>query len=477
MFFGRTNEIQAFDRLWALPGASLAVCRGRRRVGKSSLVEEFARRSKVRFFKLEGIAPGENVDNKTQLEAFARQINEQCGISAETPQNWFDAFALLDKALPKRARAVVLLDEISWMGKYDPSFSGELKYAWDNRFSKHERKIFVLCGSVSAWIARNILRSKAFVGRISLNLVLRDLPIRDCLGFWGVKASLVDTREIVDVLSVVGGIPEYLRLVNPSESADENIRRLCFSPTGILLDEFDAIFDDVVEENLVTRRKMLEALAGSSLTGREIAERIGLDYNGHVSDNLFALEEAGFIAKDSGINPDNGKVSNSCRYRICDNYTRFYLKYIQRERELIRNGTFRFSSLEQLPGWDAVMGLQFECLMIANLADLLPLMGLDSSLLVSAAPYLRRETDGRKGVQIDLLLQTRRAMYVVEIKRKNEIGEGVVEEVAAKVGALRKRKGMSVRAVLVYEGRLSRRVPADGYFSHLISVDEFLRGR
>lgn len=475
MFFGRKEEIRAFDRLWVLSGASLAVCRGRRRVGKSSLVEEFARQSKVRFIKLEGIAPGEHVDNRTQLEAFSRQLNEQCDTSLPVPENWFDAFAQLDKALPKRARVVVLLDEISWLGKYDPSFPGELKYAWDNRFSKHEHKIFVLCGSVSAWIAKNILHSKAFVGRISLNLVLKELPICDCLGFWGAKAKLVDSREIIDILSVVGGIPEYLRLIDPSESADENIRKLCFTSTGILLDEFDAIFDDVVEENLATRRKMLDVLSEGSFTGREIAERIGLDYNGHVSDNLSALEEAGFVAKDVGVNPDNGKVSNLCRYRICDNYTRFYLKYMQHERELIKNGTFRFSSLEQLPGWNAIMGLQFECLVIANLSGLLPLVGLDSTLLVSAAPYLRQETDGRKGVQIDLLLQTRRAMYVVEIKRKGEIGEDVVEEVAAKVGALRKRKGMSVRAVLVYDGRLSKRVPADGYFSHLIPVESFFR--
>ena len=452
MFFGRKEELQAFDRLWALPGSSLAVCRGRRRVGKSSLVEEFARRSKVRFIKLEGIAPGENVDNETQLAAFSRQLNEQCGVSFPVPENWFEAFSLLDKALPKRARAVVLLDEISWMGKYDPAFPGELKYAWDNRFSKHERKVFVLCGSVSAWIAKNILRSKGFVGRISLNLVLKELPIRDCLGFWGAKAGL-------------GSCLKY-----------ENLRgESCFSPTGILLDEFDAIFDDVVEENLATRRKMLGALSECSLTGREIAERIGLEYNGHVSENLFALEEAGFVAKDAGVNPDNGKVSNICRYRICDNYTRFYLKYIQRERELIKSGTFRFSSLEQLPGWNAIMGLQFECLVIANLAGLLPLMGLDSTLLVSAAPYQRPGTNGRRGVQIDLLLQTRRALYVVEIKRKGEIGEEVVDEVAAKVGALRKRRGMSMRAVLVYDGRLSKRVPADGYFSNLIPVEAFFK--
>ena len=142
----RRSRFAAGDGVWA----SLAVCRGRRRVGKSSLVEEFARQSKVRFIKLEGIAPGENVDNKTQLEAFSRQLNEQCGTSSPVPKNWFDAFALLDKSIPKRAKAVVLLDEISWMGKYDPSFPGELKYAWDNRFSKHERKVFVLSSCAAA---------------------------------------------------------------------------------------------------------------------------------------------------------------------------------------------------------------------------------------------------------------------------------------------------------------------------------------
>ena len=474
MFLGREEELCSFDRLWALPGASLAVCRGRRRVGKSSLVEEFARRSKVRFIKLEGIAPGDNVDNRTQLEAFARQLNEQCGCSFSVPASWYDAFALLDKSLPRRARAVILLDEVSWLGKYDSAFPGELKYAWDNRFSKHEKKIFVLCGSVSAWIAKNILRSKAFVGRVSLNLVLRELPIRDCVGFWGDRGGLVDTSEIVDVLSVVGGIPEYLRLIDPRESADENIKKLCFSPSGILLDEFDAIFDDVIEENLATRRKMLETLSEGSLTGCEIAERAGLEYNGHVVENLQALEEAGFVAKDVGVNPESGKTSNLCRYRICDNYTRFYLKYIRRERDLIKNGTFRFSSLEQLPGWSSVMGLQFECLVISNLASLLPAMGLDSTLLVSAAPYVRRASEGRRGVQIDLLLQTRRAMYVVEIKRKKEIGEAVVDEVAAKVDALRKRRGVSIRAVLVYDGNLSKRVPADGYFSHIVAIEDLI---
>ena len=134
MLIGRNKEREELLGLLDKDESQFCAVYGRRRVGKSSLVEEFARRSKVRFIKLEGIAPGENVDNETQLAAFSRQLNEQCGVSFPVPENWFEAFSLLDKALPKRARAVVLLDEISWMGKYDHRFPAKLKVAWDNLF-------------------------------------------------------------------------------------------------------------------------------------------------------------------------------------------------------------------------------------------------------------------------------------------------------------------------------------------------------
>jgi len=71
-----------------------------------------------------------------------------------------------------REKAVLLIDVISWMGKYDVAFPGELKYAWDNRFSKNLKLIMVLCGSVSSWIDKMILKSKGFVGRPSLNLLV-----------------------------------------------------------------------------------------------------------------------------------------------------------------------------------------------------------------------------------------------------------------------------------------------------------------
>ena len=219
--------MKRLDGLWKKSVSSLVTIRGRRRIGKSTLVSEFAKRSGARFLKLEGLQPKEGVDNDKQLAAFGKQLGRQLKGTKSKPEDWFEAFSRLDAALKGKSRTVVLLDEISWMGKYDPMFAGELKQAWDNWFSKHPRVIVFLCGSVSSWIDRNIVKSKAFVGRPCMNLTLKELPMNVCPAFWGRQASRIATREILDVLSVTGGVPEYLENIDPSISADENILNLC----------------------------------------------------------------------------------------------------------------------------------------------------------------------------------------------------------------------------------------------------------
>ncbi|MBQ2632318.1 MAG: AAA family ATPase [Kiritimatiellae bacterium] len=460
--------------LWRKPVASLVTCRGRRRIGKSTLIEEFARRNRVRFIKLEGVEPQSGVNNETQLTAFARQLAEQTGCDDSPLGNWFNAFARLAKTLNPREKTVLLIDEISWMGKYDAAFPGELKYAWDNRFSKNPKLIMVLCGSVSSWIDKKILKSRGFVGRPSLNLLVPELSMRECAAFWRRGGCKVSSTEIIDVLSVTGGVPKYLENVDPSMSADENIKRLCFMSGALLVDEFDEIFNDALDANLGLKRRMLMSLGEGMKTPTEVAEALGLQNNGHLSACLAELETAGFVAKDTGLNPSTGKRSNVVRYRISDNYTRFYLKFIEPNRELIRKGTFTFISLAQLPGWNAALGLQFECLVYNNIRQIIRRIGLDQTLILSAAPYVQNPTARAAGCQIDLLVQTRRMLYVVEIKRRESVGEWVVSEVEEKLSKLKTPSNVSVIPVLVYDGNLSRRVPADGYFGCVISARELL---
>jgi len=474
MFVGRSEEMTRLDGLWDKSVPSLVTIRGRRRIGKSTLVMEFARRSKARFLKMEGVQPATGVDNDTQLAAFCRQLGRQIRGDRSKAANWFDAFSRLESALRGRGRTVVLLDEISWMGKYDVGFAGELKQAWDNWFSKHPQTIVFLCGSVSAWIDRNIVKSKAFVGRPSMNLTLRELPMDVCTAFWGRNAPRVASREIIDVLSVTGGVPEYLENINPSLSADENIRNLCYRPGALLVDEFEDIFNDALDANLALKRKMLQSLVDTPLDGHEIATALGIEYNGHISDNLAELETAGFVSREAGENPLTGKRAKSFRYRVSDNYTRFYLKYIEPNLEAIRRDAYKFISLEQLPGWESILGLQFENLVLNNLGILLQKIGLGRSLVTSAAQYRQNATKRLKGCQIDLLLQTRKSAYAVEIKRRRYLGEEIVQEVERKLSALKVARTVSIRPVLVYDGELSKRIPADGYFSFIVSADSLL---
>ena len=357
------------------------------------------------------------------------------------------------------------------MGRYNPDFAGLLKNAWDMVLKRHDKLVLVVCGSVSTWINRNILESSSFAGRISLNITLDELPLKECVRFWGKKADRLDVRDVLDVLSVTGGVPKYLEEMDPSASADENIRRMCFLPTGALVEEFSQIFSEIFEDSAASKKDILRALSSGSLTGSEIAARLSTDRNGHLSRHLDELEAAGFVARDGGLNPETGKPAKIVQYRIRDNYTRFYLHHMEPRIAAIKSGSFAFETLDGLAGWQSILGLQFEALVVNHYRELLPMLNPAGNLILSASPYCKR---GKDGVQVDLLLQMRNAVELVEVKRTGYVDESVEEEMARKVARMPIRGRMSVRTALVYDGKLSPSIRENGYFDVLVSAKEWL---
>lgn len=472
MFFGRKEELSALADLWGKNCASLAVCSGRRRVGKSTLVEEFARRSGCRFIEIVGLSPDEGVDNRAQLRNFCERLSVQTGVDEEYANGWAKAFDALYAAVNgKRGKTIVFLDEISWMGAFDKTFPALLKTAWDTQFSKREKLIFVVCGSVSTWINKNILRSKAFVGRISCSLKLEEMPLSDCREFWGSAKDRRSVHEMLDLLCVTGGIPKYLTEMRPSLSADENIRKMCFTKEGYLYRDFDAIFTDVFAKTVSDKAKILACVAEEPQSVKTLAAALGCVSNGHLSDSLGELVEAGFLSVDEGLNPSSAKEAREVRYRICDNYVRFYLKFILPRKRAIERGAYKFVSMDRVPGWDSMMGLQFETLVRNNLSALLPLVGMGNTVLTSAAPYVRRGKRKGEGVQIDLLLQTRKSVCIVEIKRRKLIPASVQDDVRDKIRRLKLPRDISVRAALVYDGELAPEIEEDNYFDFLVPAE------
>ena len=476
-FFGRDAVLGELEGLWGKRVASLVTCRGRRRIGKSTLVEEFARRSGARFIKLEGLRPKKGMTERDQLEFFAAKLSAQTGCDKTPPSDWYSAFVRLDRELGGRDRKVVLLDEISWMAQFSLTFPEILKNAWDDLFKKHANLVLVLCGSVSSWIRDEIVENRAYVGRRSLDIVVGELPPQECLKFWGKRASRIAPREIIDVLSVTGGVPRYLEDVNPSLSAIDNIKRLCFTPKSVLREDFDDMFDDVITEQPKFSARVLRTFVDGAKTATEVADALGITKGGDVTAAIGNLVEAGFLAEAGQINPETGRELREKRFRIRDNYARFYLKCIEPHKRIIDDGAFEIASLDELEGYDSIMGLAFENLVVNNYRLLLPLLHLDGVVITSAGPYLRRGTKGprgRKGCQIDLLVQTRRTVCIVEVKRMKEISREIIADVDRKVRAIKRREGVSIRTALVYDGHLAPVAKADGYFDAIIPISKLL---
>lgn len=473
-FVGRESYLSKLEALWRKPTASFVVVAGRRRIGKSTLVEEFARRSNCSFLEIVGLPPDEKMTNERQIENFCERLSKMTGRSEVKADCWAKAFDALAEAVDSQKKTIVFLDEISWMGKFDDAFAGLLKTAWDTLFSKRRHLIFVVAGSVSAWIQRNIQHSHGFVGRVSLDITLPELSVDESLAFWGRRAARTSSREILDVLAVTGGVPKYLSEIDTSLSADDNINRLCFDADGYLFKDFNRIFDDVFDSSVKAKRRLVEALAEGPGSVTELAERLKCDPNGHITQDLSELVDAGFVASSAGLNPSTGKFARETRYRLKDNYTRFYLKYVEPRGAAVSAGVYRGVSLARLPGWDVTMGLAFENLVLNNFSVLSRMIGLDGKCIDSVAPYSRRGGKKGDGVQIDLLVQLPKSVYVVEIKRKNHIGVEIEKEIEQKIERLKLPKGKSVKTVLVYDGEIDLALEEDGFFDFVVSADQLL---
>ena len=475
-FYGRTELLQQLHDLWGKRVSSLVTCRGRRRIGKSTLIERFAAKSKARFIKIEGLRPDANTKKEDELDAFASQLAAQTTVENSRPADWLRAFIRLSKEIRPREKTVVLLDEVSWMAHGDPLFAATLKIAWDNYLKKNDRLVFVVCGSVSTWIRENIIESGAFYGRRSLDIVVPELPLHECVKFWGEAAGRTAVRDIIDVLSVTGGVPRYLEEVNPHLSARDNIRNMCFLPKAPLRVDFDEMFYDVITRQPKFSAKVLRALVDGARSVTEIASLLDVGKGGNITNAMAQLEESGMVASDTGKNPVTGADVRERRYRLRDNYSRFYLKYIEPAKNVIDAKAFEFGGLDRFAGWDTVMGLQFENLVVNNYRYLLEPLHMDGAMIVSAAPYFRRGgANGKpKGCQIDFLIQAKMSICIVEIKRQAHIGREIIEELRDKSRRLPHPRDVSIHTALVYEGELAPSVEADGFFDALVPFERLL---
>lgn len=472
-FVGREEELKKLRGLFQKDSASLAVIRGRRRIGKSRLIEEFAKNKKA--FTFAGLPPNKKTTIGSQRDEFARQMTKNFGMPFVKSDDWNELFWHLDR-FTNEGSIILVLDEISWMGSKDPDFLGKLKNFWDMQLSKNPKLILILCGSVSIWIEENILSHTGFLGRVSLSLLLQELPLNDCKKFWGDQQERVSSYELFRILSITGGIPKYLEEVIPKLSAEENIRKLCFQPEGLLYREFDQIFSDLFLKRSKYFKHIVEQLGSSPLSIDQLCERLSVKKGGAISKRLNELILAGFVSADATWNIKTNNTSNLKQYRIKDNYLRFYLKYILPNKEQIEKGLFQVKSMSSLQGWNSIMGLQFENLVLNNFFKLFELLDIDPNDVIQFGPFFQRQTERKKGCQIDILIQTRhKVLYICEIKfSSSELGSNVISEMKEKIANLYYPKGMSIRTVLIHVNGVNEGIEDSGLFDYVVDFSDLI---
>lgn len=472
VFIGRKPEIARLKALYSKKTPALCVVKGRRRIGKSRLIREFAKISNAQtFWSFAGLAPEDGISAQQQRDNFARQLALMLKIPPMTFLDWSDAFEHL--SLHINPGDIILLDEISWMGSKDPSFIPKLKAWWDKQTI---HVLLVFCGSVSTWIEENILKSTAFFGRINLTISLETLSIPESAEFLRTLGMQLSAYDMYKLFSIIGGVPWYLEQFNPNVMADDNIKQLAFEKSGLLVTEFDRIFHDLFNGKGATYKKILDSLKDGARTLSEIRQSIEFAHSGTLSQMMDHLIVAGFVVKQSLWSFKTATPLKQSLYRISDPYMRFYLKVIEPNLGAISDGGFDKVPLSTMPGFETHMGLQLEALLLQNRPLLLEKLGISQVDIVRSGPYRQTKTTTQQGCQIDYLVQTKtNSLFICEFKfKKREISGDIISEMQEKTSRLKTPKGFAKVAVLFHLGGVASSVATNPYFYRIVDIADFL---
>lgn len=466
IFVGREFEVAELNRLYSSNDSKLIVIYGRLRVGKSTLVENFiANKNHLRF---EGL---ENLRTAGQLSQFIDDLGSQLNdpiIKHAKVSSWITIFDYLTRIFAeKKNKTILFLDEFQWLAAGQTKLVSLIKKYWDIHWSK-QNVMLILCGSVSSFMVKKVILSKALYGRINWELCLQPLnPIE--------SFQLLDSKrnelEILLYSFIFGGIPKYLREIDSRKSLDQNINKLFFTQNGIFTKEYQRIFYSQFKEHS-NYEVIVRKLKDKPLSLDQIAKQLKIASGGGVKSYLDNLEKALFIT--SYVPYDKNDNSKLKKYKLTDEYLRFYLKFVEPNLKLISNNR-KQNLFQQLvkSSWHSWLGYAFENFCLKNAYYLSELMGF-SEYVLQWGPYFHR-TD--ENFQIDLIyLRSDNVITLCEIKFHDKpISVSVVHEVECKCKLLELRRGYTVEKALISLYGPDQNLQELNYFNYCLQLGDFFK--
>ncbi len=420
---GRVNEQKKLNKLYEGNSAELVALYGRRRVGKTYLIDEtFENRIS---FSHAGLSPIDNNNGnarksqmKDQLDHFFRSLIISGYTGTKKPTSWLEAFYMLEDLLIKKyndnERILVFIDEIQWLDTPRAKFMTAFEAFW-NGWACHKKNIMVIvCGSSSSWILDNIINNHGgLYGRVTYQMKLHPFSLYECEQYFnsmGIHFSQYDTAQ---AYMIVGGIPYYLNYFSKELSLPQNIDSLFFSSNALLKEEFDRMFSSLFN-NAETMKLIIKAIhtKNKGLTRAEITKTTGITDSGNLSKQLNTLIAGDFIIKYNSF----GSSKRNEVYKLTDPFCIFYLTFVA-DNKLRQIDWINVADTQKVTAWK---GYAFENVCWNHLTQIKSALQIAGVSTIESL-WAKKGDDTSRGTQIDLIIERKdNVINMCEMKFYNE---------------------------------------------------------
>jgi uncharacterized protein len=410
---GRKEEIGILQKLIKQQQAQLLMITGRRRIGKTFLIQQVYKKDIA--FSFTGTKKGLK---KSQLQKFEDKLKASTKKKLDWKpfDNWYKAFqnlTLFLQSLPKtKSKRVVFIDEFPWINYNKSGFLEEFSYWW-NEYACTMNIVVAITGSDTAWMYNKIIKHKGGLhNRVTARMHLKPFTLAEAKEMLHKINPRLSDYDIVQLYMCTGGVPMYLMQVQKGESYLQSIHSICFKKDGLLHKEFDdllASLFDYYQKHVDVLRALSSTWQG--LTRAQLVTKCKLQDGGGVTKILKDLESCNFILP---ISPIANKKKNTL-YRLADEYSRFYLQFIEGKSLNSREWQAFAGSNKAYKAWQ---GYSFENICIKHsdaVKQKLGIAGIASTVSSFAHP------EAQNGFQVDMLIDRQdNTINLCEVKFYNK---------------------------------------------------------
>lgn len=407
MFYGRENELKNLNMRYDKGNFECIVIYGRRRVGKTALINEFCKDKKTIFFSALSASLHEN------LEALSKAIYAKD--NADTTQapiysNLEAAFAEITR-MAQSERIVFVIDEYPYLAKAEKSVSSRLQHIIDHVW-QNSKLFLILCGSSMSFMEYQVLGYESpLYGRRTAQFKIQAMTYREMTVF----NPNLSNEENALIYGITGGIPHYINKLAVDKDLDEALKENLFNSSSYLYEEPENLLKQELREPAIYN-SIIAAIAGGASRSNEICTKVGIE-SGICAKYLKVLLELGIIKKEMPVAEKNSKKTI---YVIGDNFFRFWYRFVPQNASAINSGRIeQIYDLAIKKHFSDYMGLVFEQICrqyLLQYADELPI------IISDVGQWWGTDASARKEVQIDIVASpVEGSEYIIgSCKYKNE---------------------------------------------------------